>query len=230
MNKFYHIGNGQCVVPGMKKPWDCNYCGLDSNPRYKEDMKVWEKHLASLPKTHECDPKEPVGWLEGYQEDYQVWGADTGWRSVEKRLYEIHKEEFPQQSRIFLVPKLEQGEEKETRDEFIKWLDQETYDLKRSLSLSISVNGMFDKVLFQMLIKRMNEVKSKYNSLSTSASQPQDELKWVKASERLPEREGVYAVKRVYSQHPETAEFTGRTFANYNGYEVVEWLFEPNTH
>jgi hypothetical protein len=51
-------------------------------------------------------------------------------------------------------------------------------------------------------------------------------MKWVKASERLPDNEGIYKVKRVHSEGIETGEFICGAFTNYYGYRVMEWLDE----
>lgn len=52
---------------------------------------------------------------------------------------------------------------------------------------------------------------------------------WIAASERLPDKEGIYIVKRYFSEQSEKAEYTGSVFTNYEGYVVKEWLDETPT-
>jgi hypothetical protein len=54
--------------------------------------------------------------------------------------------------------------------------------------------------------------------------------RWVKVSERLPEKVGSYKVKTMYGTEYECCYFTGSSFTNYYGYgyDVVEWLEETN--
>jgi hypothetical protein len=53
--------------------------------------------------------------------------------------------------------------------------------------------------------------------------------RWVKCSDRLPDKEGIYTVKRHFSEQPEKAEYTGSIFTNYQGYIVKEWLDESES-
>lgn len=47
---------------------------------------------------------------------------------------------------------------------------------------------------------------------------------WVKATDRLPLKEGIYIVKTATDPDPQSREFIGVQFTNYYGYAVTEWL------
>lgn len=51
---------------------------------------------------------------------------------------------------------------------------------------------------------------------------------WVKATSRLPEKNGIYKVKREFYREDESdqADFLNGVFTNYQGYRVVAWLDE----
>ncbi len=51
-------------------------------------------------------------------------------------------------------------------------------------------------------------------------------MKWIEVSERLPKKAGIYITKCKFRDIPETREFTGSAFTNYQGYKVFKWLDE----
>lgn len=47
---------------------------------------------------------------------------------------------------------------------------------------------------------------------------------WIKVKKELPKKDGLYKVKRAFSDNEEYAEYTSMGFTNYHGYRVTEWL------
>jgi hypothetical protein len=57
-------------------------------------------------------------------------------------------------------------------------------------------------------------------------------MRWVKATERMPDKDGIYTVVRKYCNTEEKAEFikSMNTFTNYEGYRVDSWLDESDVN
>lgn len=83
--KYYHKGNGQCVVAHGKK-----------------EPENWEEFLSRLPVVAQCDPETKIGWMHGYKERYEVYDdKNNEWLEAE---YYLYKRDKPETRRIILVP------------------------------------------------------------------------------------------------------------------------------
>lgn len=92
MNKYYHRGSGEVVVPDVMKA-KSYHCGPDFEP----------EHIASLTPLPnvKCSPKEPTGFLEGYREQYEMYHVAGGkWHPCTKEEFEVLAPEYV---RIFLI-------------------------------------------------------------------------------------------------------------------------------
>jgi hypothetical protein len=108
---------------------------------------------------------------------------------------------------------------KQLRDKFFKECT-ETYEAGKGLNVLRKVSyNIAPHDLFEWFKKELQAVEA----IDASAKEG---MKWVKASERLPDNEGIYKVKRVHSEGIETGEFICGAFTNYYGYRVMEWLDE----
>lgn len=105
-NKFYHRGQGECVVPTMEKP--------EASPLFNPLVR-WMNHIEDLPVTAHCPSTAPIGFLDGWVEGYEALdflgkGAMPGWYRVSKIEYDSY---FRADKRIFLTPPVSTGERKE---------------------------------------------------------------------------------------------------------------------
>jgi hypothetical protein len=134
---------------------------------------------------------------------------------------------YLEQNGYYLVKKLAKEVEaisdspdwKQLRDKFFKECT-ETYEAGKGLNVLRKVSyNIAPHDLFEWFKKELQAVEA----IDASAKEG---MKWVKASERLPDNEGIYKVKRVHSEGIETGEFICGAFTNYYGYRVMEWLDE----
>lgn len=92
MNKYYHRGNGEVVVPTRDEPAKALFFASDSS---------WEKHLASIPLYATLDFDAEIGWLDGVGEQKQVYEPRTGeWEDASETLYKRVPDRF---RRILIV-------------------------------------------------------------------------------------------------------------------------------
>lgn len=168
MDKKYHRGNGEVVVPEMISP-NKNWNDLPHNVQCNK-IEEFDEHIASLPIYAYCDPSHPVGWIEG-EEVYQVRGQILReWETVGKHLFSTHPEYL---KRIWIEPKPKLKTMSETQNKLNKVenieiaMSEPLLHLKRIIPLLeyrhrvaknyITTMSYYDKENYEQLIERINE-------------------------------------------------------------------------
>lgn len=150
MNKYYHRGNGEVVMPEIEQP-DIHRPGS-----YSESVHQWNTHLASLPVTHYCDPSLPVGWLPECEERYEVRSRrfPNEWVVVTELSYNLRANNS---RRIFLVPTTSKEEPKGEDEQDALWDEVEDIFDKHTAPTGGGYEADYtDRSAF------LSELKSKY--------------------------------------------------------------------
>lgn len=86
MNKYYHRGNRECVVPDrhIEEPHTWT-----DNTQWNKVRSYFDEHISSLPVAATLDFDAPIGWIDNVREEYQIDMHGQGiWGSVQQFVYE----------------------------------------------------------------------------------------------------------------------------------------------
>lgn len=127
MNKYYHRGNGEVVVPD-EAAWN----KIKRFNKHSSVSQLNRQYLASLPVVAYCDPQVPIGFLDGFVERYEAEMLNGNFCDVPKDFYDTIEHR-----RLFLVKAderepLVKGEDEIKRlKELIEKGFKRAYDLAR---------------------------------------------------------------------------------------------------